>query len=69
MGVINYDLGGLEGNAKTLNHQIDGLDYYKRSFGGEVISQYEYRRFNSRLNKLLFDVWNNLIHPKKQPKK
>jgi len=58
LGVIKYDLGGLEDNAKTLNHQIDGVDYYKRSFGGDIISQYEYRKFNSRFNKLLFHSWN-----------
>jgi lipid II:glycine glycyltransferase (peptidoglycan interpeptide bridge formation enzyme) len=60
LGIINYDFGGLEDNAKPLNHQIDGLDYYKRSFGGDIISQYEYRKFNSRFNKLVFHSWNFL---------
>ena len=65
LDVINFDLGGLQTNVKTITPEIDGLDFYKRSFGGDVIYQYEYRKFNTHLNNLLFHIWNNLIQPKK----
>jgi lipid II:glycine glycyltransferase (peptidoglycan interpeptide bridge formation enzyme) len=59
LNVINYDLGGLHSNDIHINHQMHGLDYFKRSFGGEVIPQYAYRKFNSRFYKLLFHSWNS----------
>jgi hypothetical protein len=46
LDVINYDLGA--------------ANYFTRSFGGEDTSRYEYRKFNSRFNKLLFHSWNLL---------
>jgi|WetSurMetagenome_2_1015567.scaffolds.fasta_scaffold123501_2 hypothetical protein len=52
--VINYDLGGLGSNEIHINNQMHGLDYFKRSFGGNVISHYEYRKFKSHFNKSLF---------------
>jgi len=54
LNVINYDLGGLGSNEIHINHQMHGLDYFKRSFGGNVIAQYEYRKFKSHFNKSLF---------------
>jgi len=52
LGITNFDFGGL-GNGEKI-HPMYGLDYYKRSFGGDVISQYDYVKFNSRFNKFLF---------------
>jgi lipid II:glycine glycyltransferase (peptidoglycan interpeptide bridge formation enzyme) len=57
-GVINFDLGGLDSDEIQIHHHMPGLNYYKLSFGGDVISQYEYRKINSRFNKLLFSSWN-----------
>jgi len=54
LNIINYDLGGLGSNEINIDHRMHGLDYFKRSFGGDVISRYEYRKFRSRFNKLLF---------------
>jgi len=52
--VFNYDLGGLNQGDLKIHHKMPGLNYYKLSFGGDIISQYEYLKFNSRFNKLLF---------------
>jgi hypothetical protein len=47
LGFTNYDLGA--------------VNYFTRSFGGEDISLYAYRKFNSRYHKLLFQAWNLLF--------
>jgi len=60
LNIINYDFGGLASNQTTINHQLSGLDYFIRSFGGNVIFQYEYRRFNSRFHRFLFHSWDFL---------
>lgn len=57
---ISYDLGGLDSDEINIHHQMPGLNYFKLSFGGDIISHYEYRRFDSRFNKLLFSSWNFL---------
>jgi hypothetical protein len=46
LGIINFDLGG--------------VNYHTSKFGGEVISRYEYRKFNSHFHKFLFHSWNFL---------
>jgi hypothetical protein len=58
LDIINYDLGDLGCDEKKLNHQISGGDYFKLCLGGEITSEYEYRKFHSRFNKLLFDSTN-----------
>jgi lipid II:glycine glycyltransferase (peptidoglycan interpeptide bridge formation enzyme) len=61
LDIINYDFGGLKkGDEININHQLNGLDYHKRSFGGNIILGYEYRKFNSHFNKILFHSWNFL---------
>jgi lipid II:glycine glycyltransferase (peptidoglycan interpeptide bridge formation enzyme) len=60
MGIINYDFGDVSWDDININHQMDGGTYFKRSFGGEVVPRYEYRKFNSRFSKLLFHAWNFL---------
>jgi lipid II:glycine glycyltransferase (peptidoglycan interpeptide bridge formation enzyme) len=60
LDVINYDLGGLNAGEINIHHKMPGLNYSKLSFGGKVISQYEYRKFNSRFNQFLFHSWNFL---------
>ena len=61
MNIINYDLGGVLGSGSVpINHKMHGFDYFKRSFGGKVIAQYEYRKFKSHFNKLLFSSYNFL---------
>jgi lipid II:glycine glycyltransferase (peptidoglycan interpeptide bridge formation enzyme) len=65
LGITTYDFGGL-GNSEKI-HPKYGLDYYKRSFGGDVISQYDYVKFNSRYKKLLFhfaESFNPGFHPR-----
>jgi len=64
LGVINYDLGGLDSDEIQIHHDMPGLNYYKLSFGGDIITQYEYRRINSRLNKVLFSSWNFFLQIK-----
>jgi lipid II:glycine glycyltransferase (peptidoglycan interpeptide bridge formation enzyme) len=61
LNIINYDFGGLGSNEININHQLSGLDYFMRSFGGNVIFQYEYRKFNSHFNRLLFQLWDFLL--------
>ncbi len=39
LGVVNYDLGGLDGDEIHVHHQMLGLDYYKLSFGGDIAPQ------------------------------
>jgi hypothetical protein len=60
LGVINYDFGGLMVDEIKIHHKMPGLNYYKLSFGGDVVPLYEYRKFNSSYNKLLFQSWNFL---------
>jgi len=60
LNVINYDLGGLKSDEIKIHHKMSGLNYYKLSFGGDVFTQYEYRKFNSCFTKLLFHSWNFL---------
>jgi len=60
MDIIKYDLGEVSCDDININHQMNGGEYFKRSFGGNVISRYEYIKFNSRFNKLLFQSWNLL---------
>ena len=59
-GFINYDFGGLKSGEMYISHQMDGLDFFKRSFGGDVILHYQYRKYNSRFIKLLFRSYNFL---------
>ena len=59
-GFINYDFGGLKSGEISINHQMDGLDFFRRSFGGDVILHYQYRKYKSRFNKLLFRSCNFL---------
>jgi len=60
-GFINYDFGGLKSGEISINHQMDGLDFFRRSFGGDVILHYQYRKYKSRFNKLLFQS-SNFLH-------
>ena len=60
LDVINYDLGALKAGEINIHHKMPGLNYYKLSFGGKIISQYQYRKFNSRVHKLLFRSWKFL---------
>jgi lipid II:glycine glycyltransferase (peptidoglycan interpeptide bridge formation enzyme) len=60
LGINSYDLGGLGCKEITSNHRMHGLDLYKLSFGGNIVSQYQYVRFNSGFNKFLFRSWNFL---------
>ena len=59
-GFINYDFGGLKSGEMSISHQMDGLDFFRRSFGGDVILHYQYRKYKSRFNKLLFHSKNVL---------
>ena len=60
MGVINYDFGDVSSDDININHQMDGGTYFKRCFGGEVVSRYEYWKFNSHFSKELFHSWKFL---------
>jgi hypothetical protein len=60
LGINNYDLGGLGCKEIIINQQMNGLDYYKLSFGGDIVSQYQYTKFSSGFNKFLFLSWNFL---------
>ncbi len=44
LGITNFDFGG--------------VNYFSRSFGGDIIPQYDYIKFNFPSNKLLFLSWN-----------
>jgi lipid II:glycine glycyltransferase (peptidoglycan interpeptide bridge formation enzyme) len=56
--IIHYDLGGgILADEKDINHPAHGLDFFKRSFGGDIISHYSYRKFNSQFYKFLFHCW------------
>jgi lipid II:glycine glycyltransferase (peptidoglycan interpeptide bridge formation enzyme) len=61
LNITNYDFGGLGSNEITINHQLSGLDYFMRSFGGDVIFQYQYRKFHSYFIRLLFQSWDFLL--------
>jgi lipid II:glycine glycyltransferase (peptidoglycan interpeptide bridge formation enzyme) len=61
MHIINYDLGCVSCDDTKINHTMNGGEYFKRSFGGNVISRYTYVKFNSRFSKLLFHSWNHLF--------
>jgi hypothetical protein len=56
----NYDLGGLNSGKMKIDQQMPGLDFFKLSFGGDIIQRYEYRKFSSKCNKLLFHSKNAL---------
>jgi hypothetical protein len=56
--MINYYLGDVSTNQENINIQMKGGDYFKRSFGGDVIFRYEYRKFNSFFTKSLYSSWN-----------
>ena len=60
MDIINFDLGDVSCDDININHQMNGGEYFKRSFGGDAISRFAYTKFNSRFNKLLFQSWNFL---------
>jgi lipid II:glycine glycyltransferase (peptidoglycan interpeptide bridge formation enzyme) len=60
MGMINYDFGDVSCDDSEINHTMNGGEYFKRSFGGDVIPRYAYMKFNSRFSKLLFHSWNFL---------
>jgi lipid II:glycine glycyltransferase (peptidoglycan interpeptide bridge formation enzyme) len=56
IGIKIYDLGEVSRDDINISHQMNGGEYFKRCFGGNVISRYRYTRFNSRFNKLLFHL-------------
>jgi hypothetical protein len=58
INITNYELGVVSQDDIKISQQINGGVYFKRGFGGDVISRYRYRKFNSRFNKLLFTSWN-----------
>ena len=60
MDIIKYDLGEVFCDDKNIHHQMNGGEYFKRSFGGDVVPHYTYMKFNSRFSKLLFHSWNFL---------
>jgi hypothetical protein len=60
MGNIIFDLGDVSSDDKEINSQMNGGDVFKRSFGGEVIASYMYRKFNSRHFQSLFRTWKFL---------
>ena len=60
MDISNYDLGDVSRDDPQIDHTLNGGEYFKRSFGGEVVPRYTYMKFNSRLSKLLFPVWSSL---------
>jgi len=60
MDIIKYDLGDVSSDDINISHKLNGGEYFKRCFGGEVISVYRYTKFNSRVNKLFFHLWNFL---------
>lgn len=61
MDIIKYDLGDVSSDDINISHKLNGGEYFKRCFGGEVISVYRYTKFNSRVNKLFFHLWNFLL--------
>jgi len=60
MDIVNYDFGDVSRDDTQINHTMNGGEYFKRCFGGEVVPRYEYRKFNSHFSKLLFHAWNFL---------
>jgi len=60
MDIVNYDFGDVSCDDTKINHTMNGGEYFKRSFGGKVISRYEYRKFKSHFNKLLFSSFEFL---------
>ena len=59
-GLVTYDFGGMTGDGTNINQKTHGGNFYKRSFGGKLCSQYQYRKFNSNFYKILFNSWNFL---------
>jgi hypothetical protein len=57
LGLVTYDFGGLSGDGTNINQKTHGGNFYKRSFGGKLFSQYQYTKFNSNFYKLLFNSW------------
>jgi lipid II:glycine glycyltransferase (peptidoglycan interpeptide bridge formation enzyme) len=60
MNITKYDLGDVSSDDIKISHKLNGGEYFKRCFGGEVVSLYKYTKFNSHANKLLFHLWNFL---------
>jgi hypothetical protein len=60
LNIINYDLGDVSSDDINISHKLDGGEYFKRCFGGEVVCLYRYIKFNSHINKLLFYLWDFL---------
>jgi hypothetical protein len=52
--IIRYDLGGLGSDEIIIDNKMHGLNYFKLSFGGEVMNHYEYKKFNSQFYKFLY---------------
>jgi len=45
-------------NLDLINYDFDGENYFSRSFGGDHIPRYEYRKFNSLFYQSLFRAWD-----------
>ena len=60
MDIIFYDLGDVSSDDIHIHHHMNGGEYFKRCFGGDVIPRYAYMKFHSHFSKVLFHGWNFL---------
>jgi len=60
MDIISYDLGDVSSDDIHIHHHMNGGEYFKRCFGGDVIPRYAYMKFHSHFSKVLFHGWNFL---------
>jgi lipid II:glycine glycyltransferase (peptidoglycan interpeptide bridge formation enzyme) len=56
--IVRFDLGGLGSDEIIIDNKMHGLNYFKLSFGGEVIYHYKYMKFNSQFYKFLYNRYN-----------
>ena len=59
LDIVRYALGMLNCDEIYANRQMSGGDYFKRKFGGEVVPEYNYVKFNSQVNKVLYLSYNH----------
>jgi hypothetical protein len=61
MDIINYDVGEVSSDNRNIHHQMNGGEYFRRCFGGDIIPRYKYIKFNSQITKSLLSSWNFLL--------
>jgi lipid II:glycine glycyltransferase (peptidoglycan interpeptide bridge formation enzyme) len=66
-GIKEFDLGGIFPEEKTANDpEKKGINSFKLSFGGDVVSGYTYEKGYSKILKLAYNIYNYKIGRKQE---